>query len=37
MWEFAYEDSVDLIAKLPVVAASIFRNVYADGQVARAG
>jgi citrate synthase len=34
MWEYAYEDSVDLIAKLPVVAASIFRNVYADGQIA---
>jgi len=33
-WEYAYEDSVDLIAKLPVVAASIFRNVYADGVVA---
>eukprot|EP00730_Choanoeca_flexa_P009034 TRINITY_DN12574_c1_g1_i1.p1 TRINITY_DN12574_c1_g1~~TRINITY_DN12574_c1_g1_i1.p1 ORF type:complete len:465 (+),score=126.20 TRINITY_DN12574_c1_g1_i1:199-1395(+) len=34
MWEYAYEDSVDLIAKLPVVAASIYRNIYADGSVA---
>jgi len=33
-WEYTYEDSVDLIAKLPAVAASIFRNVYADGTVA---
>lgn len=32
-WEEVYEDSVDLIAKLPVVAASIFRNCYADGEV----
>jgi citrate synthase len=34
MWEVCYEDSVDLIAKLPVVAASIYRNLYADGSVA---
>jgi len=33
-WEYTYEDSVDLIAKLPAVAASIYRNVYADGDVA---
>lgn len=32
-WEFVYEDSMDLIAKLPVVAATIYRNVYRDGKV----
>jgi len=31
-WEFAYEDSMDLIAKLPVVAARIYRNVFKDGK-----
>jgi len=33
-WIHAYEDSVDLIAKLPVVAACIYRNLYKDGKVA---
>lgn len=27
-----YEDSMDLIAKLPVVAATIYRNTYQDGK-----
>jgi citrate synthase len=31
-WEYAYEDSMDLIAKLPVVAATIYRNTYRDGK-----
>ncbi|XP_055694875.1 probable citrate synthase 1, mitochondrial [Lutzomyia longipalpis] len=31
-WEYAYEDSMDLIAKLPVVAATIYRNTYKDGK-----
>ncbi|KAL7038648.1 hypothetical protein ACKWTF_009643 [Chironomus riparius] len=31
-WEYAYEDSMDLIAKLPVVAATIYRNIYRDGK-----
>ena len=31
-WEFVYEDSMDLIAKLPVVAATIYRNTYRDGK-----
>lgn len=30
-WEYTYEDSMDLIAKLPVVAATIYRNTYKDG------
>lgn len=30
-WEYAYEDAMDLIAKLPVVAATIYRNTYKDG------
>jgi len=30
-WEFVYEDAMDLIAKLPPVAASIYRNLYKDG------
>eukprot|EP01136_Pigoraptor_vietnamica_P007008 Opistho-1_new@40700 len=32
-WEHTYEDSVDLIAKLPTVAAMIYRNVYRDGSI----
>lgn len=31
-WEYVYEDSMDLIAKLPVVAATIYRNTYKDGK-----
>ncbi|KAL0277176.1 UNVERIFIED_CONTAM: hypothetical protein PYX00_004542 [Menopon gallinae] len=31
-WEYVYEDSMDLIAKLPVVAAAIYRNTYRDGK-----
>lgn len=31
-WEYIYEDSMDLIAKLPVVAAAIYRNMYRDGK-----
>ncbi|CAA9995412.1 unnamed protein product [Nesidiocoris tenuis] len=31
-WEYVYEDSMDLIAKLPVVAATIYRNAYQDGK-----
>lgn len=31
-WESVYEDSMDLIAKLPVVAATIYRNTYQDGK-----
>lgn len=30
-WEYVYEDSMDLIAKLPVVAAAIYRNIYKEG------
>ncbi|KAI9218144.1 citrate synthase-like protein [Blastocladiella britannica] len=33
-WQYVYEDSMDLIAKLPSVAARIYRNVYKDGKVA---
>lgn len=29
-WEYVYEDSMDLIAKLPVIAATIYRNTYCD-------
>lgn len=31
-WEATYEDSMDLIAKLPVVAATIYNNLYRDGK-----
>lgn len=31
-WEYCYEDSMDLIAKLPVVAAMIYRNTYKGGK-----
>lgn len=27
-WEYAYEDSMDLIAKLPTIAAQIYKNLY---------
>ncbi|GMS98437.1 hypothetical protein PENTCL1PPCAC_20612, partial [Pristionchus entomophagus] len=30
-WEYTYEDSMDLLAKLPAVAATIYRNVYRGG------
>jgi len=30
-WEYVYEDSMDLIAKLPTVAAIIYRNIYREG------
>jgi citrate synthase len=33
-WDTTYEDSVNLIAKLPTIAAAIYRNIYRDGQVA---
>ena len=29
--KYVYEDSMDLIAKLPTVAATIYRNLYRDG------
>lgn len=31
-WETVYEDSMNLIAKLPAVAATIYRNVYKNGK-----
>lgn len=31
-WEFVYEDSMDLIAKLPVIAAIIYRNTYYEAK-----
>lgn len=33
-WGTTYEDSMDLIAKLPTIAATIYRNVHKDGVVA---
>ena len=33
-WSHAFEDSMDVIAKLPTIAAKIYRNVYKDGKVA---
>jgi hypothetical protein len=33
-WEATYEDSMNLIAKLPTIAAMIYRNVFKDGQMA---
>ena len=32
-WEYIYEDAMDLIAKLPRLAAIIYRNKYKNGQV----
>ncbi|KAK9471827.1 citrate synthase-like protein [Dipodascopsis tothii] len=33
LWLYTYEDSLDLIAKLPGIAARIYRNVFHDGKV----
>ncbi|KFX89235.1 hypothetical protein O988_05132 [Pseudogymnoascus sp. VKM F-3808] len=33
-WGHTFEDSMDLIAKLPTIAARIYQNVYKDGKVA---
>ncbi|CAD5113264.1 DgyrCDS2442 [Dimorphilus gyrociliatus] len=30
-WEHVYEDAMDMIAKLPTIAAIIYRNLYRDG------
>lgn len=32
-WLYAYEDSIDLLAKLPAIAARIYRNVFKDGKL----
>lgn len=31
-WEYAYDDSMNLIAKLPTIAAIIYKNVYRNGE-----
>ena len=33
-WHYTFDDSMDLIAKLPNVAGRIYRNLYKDGKVA---
>ena len=33
-WQYTFEDSMDVIAKLPTIAARIYRNVFKDGKVA---
>merc|ERR1712137_682838 len=30
-WEYTYEDSMSLVAKLPTIASIIYRNLYRDG------
>lgn len=30
-WEYTYEDAMNLLAKLPTVAATIYKNIYRDG------
>ncbi|KAG0641986.1 citrate synthase-like protein [Tuber brumale] len=32
-WNYTFEDSMDLIAKLPTIAAKIYRNIFKDGKV----
>uniref|UniRef100_W5UCP2 Citrate synthase n=1 Tax=Ictalurus punctatus TaxID=7998 RepID=W5UCP2_ICTPU len=34
-WQYTFEDSLDLIAKLPSIAARIYQNVFKDGKVAK--
>ena len=31
-WDYTFEDSMDLLAKLPTVAALIYRNTFKDGE-----
>lgn len=31
-WTYTYEDSLNLLAKLPTLAARIYRNIYNSGQ-----
>jgi len=31
-WTYTYEDSINLLAKLPVLAARIYRNIYKAGE-----
>jgi citrate synthase len=35
-WDYTYEDSMNLIARLPHVASTIYRHTYKDGKVASA-
>jgi len=35
LWEPAYEDTMNLIAKLPVIASTIFRHTYRDGKLVK--
>jgi citrate synthase len=32
-WDYTFEDANDLIAKLPLIAARIYRNVFKDGKI----
>ncbi|KAG5366576.1 2-methylcitrate synthase [Yarrowia sp. B02] len=32
-WQYTYEDSMNLIAKLPVIASRIYRNLFKDGKI----
>ena len=32
-WKYTYEDSISLLAKLPLIAAKIYRNVFKDGKL----
>lgn len=32
-WSYTFEDSLDLLGKLPVIAAKIYRNVFKDGKM----
>ncbi|OWB74198.1 hypothetical protein B5S31_g3981 [[Candida] boidinii] len=33
-WKYTFEDSIELLAKLPTIAARIYRNVFKDGKLA---
>jgi citrate synthase len=35
-WDTTYEDSMNLIAKLPTIASTIYRHTYKDGQLIKA-
>ncbi|CCE62056.1 hypothetical protein TPHA_0B03840 [Tetrapisispora phaffii CBS 4417] len=33
-WNYTFEDSLDLLGKLPMIASKIYRNVFKDGKIA---
>lgn len=34
-WNYTFEDSLDLLGKLPVIASKIYRNIFKDGKIGK--